>query len=142
MSTISRNIAVLAFTAIAAFLWISQTPAAGAYLAQDTELYQHDHGFSPANPAPMQAMMDMREAMMARMKAADEEIGRLVQNMNSATGDAKIAAMAELLGVLADRHRRDRESMMAMQNQMMSHMMGHMNQMGGRMMMAAPPASK
>jgi hypothetical protein len=62
--------------------------------------------------------------------------------MNSATGDAKIAAMAELLGVLADRHRRDRESMMAMQNQMMSHMMGHMNQMGGRMMMAAPPASK
>ncbi|MEO8257292.1 MAG: hypothetical protein ABI868_08105 [Acidobacteriota bacterium] len=39
----------------------------------------------------------MRRKMMQKMHASDADLDRLVAAMNAATGDAKIAAMADLL---------------------------------------------
>jgi len=42
-------------------------------------------------------MMEMHQTMMAKMHAADAALVRLVAAMNSATGEAKVAAIASLL---------------------------------------------
>ena len=53
----------------------------------------------------MQDMSKMHEKMMADMKAAQTRLDDLATKMNAATGDAKIAAMAELLNELVSQHR-------------------------------------
>ncbi len=81
-------------------------------------------GAAPATqqtPAPMQNTAQMHERMMAEMKAADAKLDALVAAMNTATGDAKVGAVAAVVTELVAQHK-------AMQ--------GHMGQMmGGRGMM-------
>lgn len=80
-------------------------------------------------PMKMMSTMDMtkmREGMMARMKADDDQVKVLVDKMAKATGDEKIAAMAELLATLAAQRTAEHSSMMQMHDQMMSQMMGPM----------------
>jgi hypothetical protein len=76
---------------------------------------------APPRPA-MQDMMKMHEQMMAEMKAADSKLDALVRDMNAATGDAKVKAMAAVVYELVQRHKA---------------MHGHMGQMHMQMMMGA-----
>ena len=87
----------------------------------------------PSGMSSMQDMMKNRDAMMTRMKGDDDQVKALVDKMNKATGDAKVAAMAELLTKLAEQRSAEHGSMMGMQSQMMSQMMNMMT-----MMKAAP----
>lgn len=87
----------------------------------------------PVGMSSMQDMMKMRDTMMARMKGDDDQVKALVDKMNKATGDAKVAAMAELLTTLVEQRTAQRGSMMGMQSQMMSQMMNMM------MKNSAPP---
>ena len=48
-------------------------------------------------PSNMQDMMKMHEQMMAEMKAADARLDALVKDMNAATGDAKVNAVAAVV---------------------------------------------
>jgi hypothetical protein len=77
------------------------------------------------SPPNMQEMMKMREQMLAEMKAADAKLDALVKEMNSASGDAKVSAMAAVVTELVRQHKS------------MHERMGHMHQqmMGGRGMM-------
>ena len=48
---------------------------------------------APAPPQGMHDMTKMHDAMMAEMKAADARLDALVNDMNKATGEDRIAAL-------------------------------------------------
>jgi hypothetical protein len=77
-------------------------------------------------PSNMQDMMKMHEQMMAEMKAADSRLDTLVKDMNAATGDAKVNAVAAVVSELV----RQQKSMHGHMGQMHQMMMS-----GGGMMM-------
>ena len=84
---------------------------------------------SPAPPSPgaqmgmqMQDMSKMHEKMMAEMKAAQSRLDDLAAKMNAATGEAKIAAMAELLNELVRQHQAMGQRMGDMHQRMMGQM--------------------
>ena len=70
-------------------------------------------------------MMKMHEQMMADMKAADSRLDALVNEMNAASGDAKVNALAAVVTELVSQQK----SMHAHMGQM------HQQMMGGRGMM-------
>jgi hypothetical protein len=73
---------------------------------------------APPRPA-MQDMMKMHEQMMAEMKAADSKLDALVRDMNAATGDAKVKAMAAVVDELVQQHKAMHGRMGQMHQQMM-----------------------
>ncbi|MET0214050.1 MAG: hypothetical protein ABW292_13650 [Vicinamibacterales bacterium] len=75
------------------------------------------HEQSPSN---MQDMMKMHEQMMAEMKASDNRLDALVKEMNAASGDAKVNAIAVVVTELV----RQQKSMHERMGQMHQHMMG------------------
>jgi acyl-CoA synthetase (NDP forming) len=80
--------AARALAKIAAYsLWRSQPPG----------LFWGFDGAAIDPQAQDKHMMEMRQTMMTKMHAADAELDRLVADMNAATGDAKVAAIAGLL---------------------------------------------
>jgi hypothetical protein len=87
-----------------------QTPATGA---------------GPQPQSNMPDMMKMHEQMMTEMKAGDARLDALIQEMNSATGEPKINAVAAVVSELV----RQQKSMHGRMGQM------HELMMGGRGMM-------
>ncbi len=88
---------------------------------------------SPGGQSPqadMAEMMKMHQQMMAEMKAADVKLDALVKDMNAATGEAKISAVAQVVNELVRQQKTMHEHMGTMDQQMMMQMM-----MGGRGMM-------
>jgi len=77
------------------------------------------------SPSNMQDMMKMHAQMMAEMKAADGRLDALVKEMNAASGDAKVSAVASVVTELV----RQQKSMHERMGQM------HQQMMGGGMMM-------
>jgi hypothetical protein len=73
-------------------------------------------------PAPQTSQTAMQQKMMEEMKATHARLEALVAKMNAATGDAKIAAMAELLTAMVGQHAMMREGMMKMHGGMMMPM--------------------
>jgi hypothetical protein len=102
---------------------------------------QHDH--HQAQPAPSndmsakcQAMMAEHQKTIAEMKAAEARLDGLVAKMTAATGQAKVDATAAVVEDLAA-YRKASQQMMKMQENMMAHMMEHM-QAGGASMGMCP----
>jgi vancomycin resistance protein YoaR len=71
------------------------------------------------SPSNMQDMMKMHEQMMAQMKAADSRLDALVKEMNAASGDAKVNAVATIVTELVRQQRSMHERMGQMHEQMM-----------------------
>ena len=81
---------------------------------------------------PDSAMMMNHETMMQQVQAADARMDRLVGEMNRATGQKKVDAMAAVINELVAQRKQMRSHMMQIMQRMHSeHMMG-----GPRM---APP---
>jgi hypothetical protein len=76
-------------------------------------------------PSNMQDMMKMHEQMMADMKAADSRLDALVKDMNAASGEAKVNAVATVVTELVRQQKSMHDRMGQMHQQMM---------MGGMMM--------
>ena len=102
-------------------------------LLPGTEIHRTASAMGPvANPAPrsqggqmgmqIQDMSKMHEKMMTDMKAAQTRLDDLATKMNAATGEAKIAAMAELLNELVGQHRAMGQRMGDMDQRMMGQM--------------------
>lgn len=70
-------------------------------------------------PANMQDMMKMHEQMMAEMKAADGRLDSLVKEMNAASGEAKVNAVAAVVTELVRQQKAMHEHMGQMHQQMM-----------------------
>ena len=92
------------FVVLVAFVLV---PASSG-LAQAT---QHDHGQQVQKDSPkmdgmkmgeMKMNPKMMEEMAAKKKANTERITALMATIKSASGDAKVAAMADLMGVLVE----------------------------------------
>lgn len=82
---------------------------------------------SPAGQSPqadMAGMMKRHQQMMADIKAADLRLDELVKDMNVATGEAKIAAIAQVVNELVRQQKTMHEHMGTMDQQMMMQMMG------------------
>lgn len=75
---------------------------------------------SPAQQSQrMQDMMKMHEQMMADMKAADAKLDALLKEMNAASGNARVDAMAAVVAELVRQNRSMHEHMVQMHQQMM-----------------------
>lgn len=101
MKTLSNafRLSVVAAALAVPLLW---TP--GTVYAQTTAGHDHDHGAqggtAPAAPATshdMKAMHEKMAKMKAGEKAADARLDALVKAMDTATGTAKVDAMAKVL---------------------------------------------
>ena len=95
---------------------------------------------APAMEAKCQAMMAEKEKMMADMKAADQRIDDLVATMTAASGMEKMTATAAVVTEMVTQRRTMRDGMMKMQEDMMGHMMEHMQ--AGKESMAMCPMMK
>ncbi len=113
------TVLVLAFAFSAGSFNLATDVAAQALAAQGSQ----PRGQTPSN---MQDMMKMHERMMAEMKAADSRLDALVKDMNAASDDAKVNAVAAVVTELV----RQQKSMPDRMGQMHQQMM-----MGGMMMM-------
>jgi hypothetical protein len=81
---------------------------------------------SPSAPGRQQGqpgmaeMMKMHEQMMAEMKVSDGRLDALVKEMNAASGNARVDAIAAVVNELARQNRAMHEHMGQMHQQMMS----------------------
>jgi hypothetical protein len=131
---------VTAMMAGCAAVVISAAPG----LAAQTSHEQHT-ATAKAKPAAgmeakCQAMMAEKEKMMADMKIADQRLDDLVATMNTASGMDKVAATAAVVSEMVTQDRAMRDGMMKMQEDMMGHMMEHMQ--AGTASMASCPMMK
>jgi hypothetical protein len=90
---------------------------------------------APGMDAKCQAMMAEKEEMMADMKAADQRLDALVVTMNAASGMDQPAATAAVVSEMVTQRKTMRGGMMKMQEDMMGHMMEHMQARPGAMTM-------
>ena len=110
-----------------AFATFAQQPAAGG-----------------KKPMPMQAGMAKAdcEAMMQKMqgssKPMDDRLQMLVDDMNRATGSAKVDRMAAVMNELVTQYKAMREHMTTMMPKMTEHMAKH-KETGGMQAMAGCP---
>jgi hypothetical protein len=74
-----------------------------------------------------QEMMEKHQQMQQEMAAMDARLEELVQQMNAATGEARIDAMAAVINELVEQRQDMHEMMMEMGPGMMGHMMMHMD---------------
>jgi hypothetical protein len=88
--------------------------------AADAAQNQPPQATAQPQPPGMQDMMKMHEQMMAAMKAGDAKLDALVKDMNAATGEAKVTAVAAVVNELVHQHK---------------SMHGHIGQMHQQMMM-------
>jgi len=123
------RIGILAACLLAAFAVSRPTPLHGQQPSQ-AEHEQHHPGTTDqtAQAAPDQRASMMK--MMAAMHANDQKLDDLVKKMNTARGNAKVDAIAELLTALVQDRRSMHESMMSHMSMMMT-MMGTMHGRGG-----------
>ena len=130
-----------AVAASGAALVIAASPTFAAQTPQE-----HQHAASatakpqPGMDAKCQAMMAEKQTMMADMKAADQRIDGLVATMNAASGMAKADATTAVVSEMVTQQRTMRDSKMKMDQDMMAHMMEHMQ--AGKDSMAACPMMK
>ena len=89
---------------------------------------QMKHEMKPGAMMPMDCkdMMQGQEAMQAKMKAMDEQLDKLVADMNAARGSKKVDKMAVVIDELVAQRKQMRDAMQTMMPMMMQHMMQHM----------------
>jgi hypothetical protein len=94
--------------------------------AQQTPSQTPSPDSSQGAQANMANMMKMHEQMMAEMKSADAKLDQLVKDMNVASGEAKIAAIAQVVNELAQQQKSMHERMATMHQHLMMGGMGMM----------------
>jgi hypothetical protein len=70
--------------------------------------HEHEHATAVDAAVPPQGMHDMtkmHEAMMAEMKAADARLDALVNDMNKAAGEDRIAALTAVVNEMVRQHK-------------------------------------
>jgi membrane protein involved in colicin uptake len=129
-----------AIVAGCAVIAMAAAPGLAAQAAHDAHHPAAATVKAPDMAAKCQAMMAEHEKMMADMKAADQRLDDLVATMNTASGAEKTAATATVVTEMVTQDRTRRDGMMKMHQEMMSHMMEHMQ--AGKESMANCPMMK
>ena len=89
----------------------------------------HEHATPAVNESQPAASTTRHETMMAEMKAADARLEGLVNAMNAATRDEKVAAIVQVVNELVRQQKTAHEHMATMGQGMMA---GRGGRMGGR----------
>jgi hypothetical protein len=132
------NKTVSALVAGCAVVVMSAVSGLTAQTPQEHEHTTADEATPPSGmEAKCQAMMAEKETMMADMTVADQRLDDLVVTMNTASGVDKMAATAAVVSEMVTQRRTMRDGMMKMQEDMMGHMMEHM-QAGAASMAMCP----
>lgn len=133
-----RNVPLLLLTALlmtAPALLAQQPPAANQPMPMPAA--------SPSAPMPPMDCQAMMQKMQASSKAMDDRLAALVNDMNNATGSAKVDRMAAVIAELVAQRKQMRDDMAAMMPQMMNHMQHmHSGAMSGMEAMADCPMMK
>lgn len=113
-----RSIALLS-VAFALFLFASLpgttlSPATGAQTASAQGMQM--------GMQKMDDMSKMHDKMMADMKSSHDQLDALAKKMNAATGEAKVAAMADVVNELVRQHETMTKRMADMDQMMMGQM--------------------
>jgi len=112
--------------------------------AQTPPTHQHEAAAeakpASAMDAKCQSMMAEHETMMVDMKASDQRLDALVATMSAASGMEKMAATASVVTERVTQDRAMRDAMMKMQQDMMRHLMEHLQ--AGTASMASCPMMK
>ena len=95
--------------------------ATAAALAQQPAAQEHDHSAAVPSAAQGCAMMAQHKNTVAMMAADDQKLADLIARMNTATGDAKVEAIAAVVSEIAAQRAR----MTKMQGDAMGHMKSH-----------------
>jgi hypothetical protein len=127
---ISKNLAIrsalalaMAFTAGSSAFAQSSEPAKAKKMTMDHAKMGHpkmDHA---------KKMMDRCQGMMAEMKAQDAQLALQVARMNSATKEAKLDLMAEIITQMSEQRTAMNARMADMHMEMMKHMQMGMGSM-------------
>jgi hypothetical protein len=131
MTRLTNPAAILALAIPLGITQFADTPvlASGAAAAVQQQAHQ-EHQPTAEQQAELQKqeqqMMQMHQKMMADMKAMDDRLIALVATMKTATGDAKVDAITELVAAIVEQRTTMRDGMMGIHSQMMGHMMQHM----------------
>ena len=75
-----------------------------------------------------QEAMARHGEMMKELQAMDTRLQEQLKAMQVAQGTAKVDAVARVVTMMAEQRTQERQRMMSMHEQMMSHMMSHMGQ--------------
>ena len=98
----------------------------GILLISSAAFAQHPAaGGDQAAPMSMDCQTMMRE-MHGSSKAMDDRLQKLIDEMNQATGSARVDRMATVINELVTQRKQMREQMMTMMPKMMGHMSAHM----------------
>jgi outer membrane murein-binding lipoprotein Lpp len=108
-------------------VFVVTAPISGTPKNEISAVQQQGTAAQQAQPG-MQGMMKMHEQMMAEMKANRARLDALVNEMNSASGNAKVDAMAVVVTELV----RQQNTMHERMGQMHEQMMSGRGMMGGR----------
>jgi hypothetical protein len=114
-------VALFAIAPVAKIVGVSVSARGQQSSPPSTTQQEHEHTQPSAQPNT-QDMMKMHQQMMADMNAADAKLDQLVQQMNAASGEAKVDATAAVVTELV----RQQKSMHAHMGKMHDEMMGGM----------------
>jgi hypothetical protein len=112
----NKRLIVATATIVVMTIGLVQFGAAGAAPQGSSQPSAQSSAQTPGMPG----MMKMHEQMLAQMKAGDAKLDALVKDMNAATGDAKVAAIAAVVTELAAQNKSMHQHMGEMHQQMMS----------------------
>jgi uncharacterized protein HemX len=93
---------VAAALAIVAVAW--GATRLGFDVAEAAQAQAAQGAAQPQQPG-MQEMMKMHEQMMAAVKSGDAKLDALVKDMNAATGEGKVTAIAAVVNELVQQHK-------------------------------------
>jgi hypothetical protein len=100
-------------------MWFAVPLVLVMYALPSAARAQHEHDHAQGAPASMADMTKMHQQMMAEMKTADGKLDQLVKTMNAATGEARMAAIVDVVNALASQQKAMHDRMGAMHQQMM-----------------------
>jgi hypothetical protein len=135
-----KRILTAVITGCAAVIVSTAAPGLAAQASAKPQQVGTDQMKTADMAAKCQAMMAEHEKMMTDMKVADQRLDDLVVKMNAASGMEKTAATASVVTEMVTQSRTMRDGMMKMQQDMMVHMMEHMQ--AGKDSMAMCPMMK
>lgn len=103
---------------------------AGSVSGQHEEHQKADSPEQPKAPGPdmCKMMQDKMGSMHTKMKQKHDELQHMVNEMNTATGQDKVDAIARVVTSMVDEQNQMHNMEMGMMQEMMSHMGQHMMQ--------------
>ena len=112
-------------TLVVSTLWLALI---GAAMAQQPNQPRPPAAQGAPDMKACQEAMARHGEMMKELETMDTRLQEQIKAAQAAQGQAKVDALARVVATMAEQRTQERQRMMSMHEQMMSHMMSHMGQ--------------